>query len=94
MRNKFRGADDVNQWLFRYWQLVKGRFIPENITRDRTLLDFDTDLTGTIKAITSQQYSEIVLNDQIIPQDTVSMIMDALEKAFSTILPTKSEYEL
>lgn len=37
--NRFRGNDDVNQWLFRYWQLVEGKFIPTNVNRDSKFFD-------------------------------------------------------
>ena len=29
-RNKFRTRDDVNQYLMRYWRLVKGEFVPRS----------------------------------------------------------------
>lgn len=91
MRSKFRSETDVNQWLFRYWQLCKGNFSPINPKKDRKYYELDEDIDEICSAIKSQKYREIVINDAEC--EDFDSRMKKISEAFETILPEKSGFE-
>lgn len=90
--NRFRSNSDVNQYLFRYWQIVRGSFVPTNICKDGVFYAITDDYLMQIeRTIRKQKKAIIVLND-----GEVSSFEDAKKKindAFESILPEKSVYE-
>ncbi|WP_298973386.1 Stealth CR1 domain-containing protein [uncultured Psychrobacter sp.] len=90
---KFRHDLDINQYLFRYWQLAKNNFIP--IAKHK-LGDFymvgDIPLDTIINSIKSSEKPLICLNDHD-PEDLEHTIQE-LKKAFDTVFPEKSSFEL
>ena len=89
--HRFRSNEDVNQWLFRYWQFAKGSFVqaknPQgifySIGRDDNLIK-DT--------ILNKKYKMVCLSDDVvdIDFDTEQKFLDHL---FSKIFPEKSSFE-
>ncbi len=96
--SKFRACSDVNQYLFRYWQLAKGTFAPISMNDSRyvtlNMLDFRSGKISDI--IISGNYSMVCLNDSDSIQteeefdEAKKIIKDALKK----ILPNKSDFEI
>lgn len=92
IHSRFRDENDVNQWLFRYWQLCKGDFYPINPKKNRKYFEINMNIKEISDAIKNQKYKEIILNDAECNSDFESR-MNAISHAFESILPEKSEFE-
>lgn len=95
--SKFRNNSDVNQYLFRYWQLLKGDFYPRSFSDvSAILLKSNADIDKAVRAITSKKYAMFCINDELdnINNDEFGLYKERLIKAFDTILPDKSSFEL
>ena len=91
-QNKFRSLEDVNQYLFRYWQLATGEFTPINrnkLGKNFSLKDTDNAIFG---AITNQKYHMICANDSN-QLTQFARVSQELKVALETILPEKSSFE-
>ena len=92
---KFRSVNDYSQWLFRYWQLVKGDFHPLNVYDSSIYYVIEKKTISQIeKVISGQKKQLIVLND--VERDTPIDIEEytiRLHTAFNKILPDKSSFE-
>lgn len=90
---KFRSSLDVNQYVFRYWQLAKNNFIP---IAKQELGDFymvgDIPLDTIINSITSSEKPLVCLNDH--DPENLEHTIQELKKAFDTVFPEKSSFEL
>lgn len=92
-RARFRTNDDVNQWLFRYWQLAQGNFSPLNIRKNALSLDITDDTIADITdKITDGHLDMICLNDNEEISD-YNNLRNQLEECFTKILPGKSLFE-
>ena len=60
--HKFRNISDVNQWIFKYWQICKGNFIPRK-TSWGTYYAYSKDNSKLDKLICKSKYKTICLND-------------------------------
>lgn len=95
--SKFRNCNDINQYLFRYWQFAKGSFCPVSM-KDTAYEEITVDniISGNIeKMITSGKYSMVCLNDstEMDNQENYEMAKEKLKSYFDKILPEKSSYE-
>lgn len=92
-RHRFRHTGDVNQWLFRYWHLVKGEFSPLNVMRDSVMYKLtDANFDEATDTIRRQRKRIIVLNDSDSLTD-LDAKRQRLQEAFESILPDKSQFE-
>jgi len=92
--HKFRDRRDVNQWLIRYWQLVKGNFAPRNadIGVSYSLSSNNEEIFDVIKR---QKYKMICLNDSDVDSSmNFEKERDLLKEAFNYVLPEKSSFEI
>ncbi len=92
MNSKFRSDLDLNQWLFRYWQLCKGNFVPQSPKRAKAYFDMTYPAEKICAAIKSPRIKEIVLNDNDVPD--FEQKMEKITQAFQSILPEKSSFEV
>lgn len=92
--SKFRSDYQVNQWLLCAWNQAKGDFYPAHRKRlGQNLIYCDRNLQLTLDYIQNPSAPVICLNEtenDIISDSTTH----ALYKAFETILPNKSSFEL
>lgn len=89
---RFRNIGAVSSWLFRYWQLVKGDFVPLNVNRDGAYFSISDDsLNKIIKTIECQKKKIICLNDGEI--SSFKTAKNQINAAFQKILPEKSSFE-
>ena len=92
--HRFRDITDVNQYVFRYWQLVSGNFHPVNIVNDsarHAISDDQIDkLTETIR---NQKRDILVTYDTDKITDFVAL-EKKINSAFDSILPEKSSFEI
>lgn len=90
-RNRFRSSNDVNQYLMRYWQLVKGDFAPRSpkIGRCYTIGNDNQSIENQLKC---GQLKLICINDNPAMDD-----IEAQEKwlcgLFEAVFPKKSKFE-
>ena len=92
VKTRFRSFGDVNQWLFRYWQLCSGRFFPCNMNRGRKYFSVDGDISEIVSSIAMSRYKEIVLNDAECSD--FDERMEKIKAAFELLLPEKSSFEV
>ncbi len=88
-RNKFRSKEDVNQYIFRYWQLLSGNFTPAKPNSDYITIG-KTDAAKLEKIINNKRI--VCINDDPGDFDVKSeeaKINDLLMKKF----PDKSTFE-
>jgi len=90
-KNRFRKATDINQYLIRYFQLLKGEFIPRrhNIGKMYTLSNNNQKIINTIK---KQKKKMICINDANTNYD-FDKAKEELINSFEKILPEKSSFE-
>lgn len=90
--SKFRESDNLNQYIMRYWQLVKGDFSPLNVFKDSEYIDLTDGTIDYIKeTIEKQTKSIIVLNDEGVSD--FNYAQQAINESFQKIFPEKSQYE-
>lgn len=90
--NRFRTAEDVNQWLALWWQVASGEFAPfvvDNVVGDVT----EESVDKMCRIITQQSHDMICLNDPSGDID-FDMLSARLVEAFDAILPDKSVFEI
>ena len=91
--DKFRNPrTDVNQWVFRDWQIASNNIVPRNIRFGHNF-KLEESFDEAIKAIINQKYKIISLNDS----NNINDFEEKKEKvvqAFNKILPEKSSFEL
>ncbi len=105
--SKFRGNQDVNQYLFRYWQLVKGNFYPAKASKfinKRKHLELRSleDCKIAASDIISGNYEMYCLNDATSKGRYTKETMNnknfeeskaLIIKALEQLLPKKSSFE-
>lgn len=91
MKSRFRNISDVNQWIFRYWQLCTGHFFPSSV-KNKHFFSLTDDIDIIINVIRTHKYSEIVLNDAKC--DDYDRKIKQIILAFDSILPDKSGFEI
>lgn len=89
---RFRGIADVTSWLFRYWQLAKGDFVPLNVQKDGAYFKIsDNTIDKIVKTIERQKKNIICLNDGEV--SSFEAAKERINAAFHKILPEKSSFE-
>lgn len=95
--HKFRTTTDVNQWLFKEWQIASGKFIPRSIRFGKSYYIDRDGLKKTepqiIKYITKQKGKMISINDGYMEQEEFEELIIKLKNAFDSILKEKSSFE-
>ena len=94
-RRRFRDIRDVSQYLFRYWQLAAGEFVPINAKRLGRVYDIKEDAGALCQVIAKQRMPMICLNDMedITNTETFLRVASQIKSAFEMILPEKSQFE-
>jgi hypothetical protein len=90
-KNRFRSIADVNQYLFRYWQLVTGKFTPQCNFNNKRNYDVDMECIKEIKgSITGKTVKTLCLNDDKCSAECYDIILKFFENKF----PEKSSFEV
>ena len=90
-QRKFRSVLDVNQWLFKYWQIVSGTFYPQWLTIGKTTNI--TDLKLLKKCLKHNSPKMICLQDSDWMND-IDPIKEEVKQVFQGVFPQKSSFEL
>jgi len=89
--HRFRDWRDVNQYIFKYYQLLTGQYHPYNM-RGNGRPYYSSKKTQVIKnVIRKHRYKVICVNDGVGIDFEVAK--SALHEAFSEMLPEKSSFE-
>lgn len=91
--HRFRTVEDLTPELFRTWQICKGNFEPLNTYNDTKMFPLVTKPKQAIAAVQNQSYNLVCLNDNVHIRN-YRQVMENLMKAFDTILPEKSSFEI
>ena len=91
-RNRFRNAADVNQWVCLWWQVASGNFEPAIVDNEVASVTPE-NLDWMCRIIEEQTHDFVCIND---PDEDVDLeyLSRPLKKAFETILPEKSSFEI
>lgn len=95
--SRFRCNEDVNHYLFRYWQLLEGNFYPRSFSDTNTLpIRLANDIDAVVEAIKLKKYTMLCINDELEGLDYTlfDKYKDSINRAFDTILPDKCTFEL
>lgn len=88
--HRFRNNQDVNQYIFRYWQLASGEFQPhKNIGK---YMNMGEDNSRIFKTIRTQSAKMLCINDKDIIADFETE-KSKLISAFDTVFTNKSLFE-
>lgn len=94
VHHRFRCNEDVTHWAIRYWRLASGQFYPFSQRYSYYIaLENDNSFARAIDIISRQKKKEICLND-VYQGDQFEKHKTSLQKAFETILPTPSSFEM
>lgn len=91
-KDKIRSKRNVNQWLFKYWQLASGNFYPRNASLGRVFHLKSKTSASLVKAIESGEYKMICINDTAKTQN-FEQHKELIMQAFEKLLPDKSSFE-
>lgn len=90
--NKFRKYEDVNQWIFEYWQFASNKFHAGSYKRTK-YYDLNDNIDDIVHAIKQNKFKSICINDADVC-DNYEKIQIKLVEAFESILPIKSSFEI
>ena len=89
--NRFRSREDVNQYLFRYYRLMKGEFTPHK--PNSSYLTLGADSTETVeKVLKSRKYKVVCVNDDPMSCDFETEQKKTV-KIFEEVFPEISQFE-
>ena len=96
--HKFRETSDVNQWVFKEWQIAEGNIKIRSVKFGKS---FFIDRDGIqklkpemIKYIKKQKGKMISINDGEMSDKEFDKLINDLKDAFEKIMPEKSSFEL
>ncbi|MDV7757568.1 Stealth CR1 domain-containing protein [Liquorilactobacillus mali] len=89
--DKFRSFYDVNQYVFRYWQLAEGKFYPRN-SIGKMYEIHDDNVEVIAEKICNSKLKTICLND---PNEPINFerCKRKLQESFDKVLNEKCEFE-
>lgn len=95
--HKFREKSDVNQWVFKEWQIAEGNFEPRSEKFGKSFF-IDRDGIEKVKPeainyIVKQKGKMISINDGEMSEEDFYKTLDELKQSFEKILPEKSSFE-
>lgn len=91
--NKFRSITDVNQYVFRNWQLVKGKFNPVSMDKIARFYNMPSLEEAFVHDLKNNTFKLICVNDSEDIED-FEALKKRVNQAFENHLPEKSSFEL
>lgn len=91
-KNRFRSRDDTNHYLFRYWRLAQGSFVPAKPNCAYLTIGEDS-IESIDRALHHDKYKVICINDDPSGIDFEEE-QEKLQKLLEAAFPEKSSYEL
>lgn len=95
-KHKFRCKEDINQYIFQYWQFLEGKFVPINMKKQGQFYYMGEQRENWYHAIVTQKHKMICLNDDFdsIDEERYLNVKGKMDMAFKSILGEKSTYEI
>ncbi len=92
--SRFKKSSDVNQFLFKWWQVLEGNFVPRSyrLAKNISIWTHD-DARKAADLIVSDKLEMICLNDHL-SDGTFEESKKIIQEAFESRFPNKSSYEL
>jgi len=90
--HKFREISDVNQWVFKEWQIASNKFYPRNLRVGTSLAAYD--IPKVCKCIEKQQHKMFCFNDTNLSEIEFEDAKFKVNCAFERILNKKSSFEI
>ena len=91
--HRFRDITDVNQYMFRFWQLMSGKFHPTNIVKGTCRYTLSDDSVEKLTAAIKSQKCDILVTADSDNVSDFEALVARINAAFDTILPEKSSFE-
>ena len=92
-RNRFRSEEDVNQYIFKWWQWCSGSFYPAHTSNLFKLFHAESQVDEIGEFIREQKIKIIVINDDHVNSNRVEETRNKIADAFYLIYPEKSSFE-
>lgn len=92
-QHKFREKLDINQWLFKEWQIVEGNFCPRSPKIGNSFGFISEPIQDVCSYIEKQKGKMICINDNDIPEERFHVYSKMLVDSFDKILEKKSSFE-
>lgn len=89
--HRFRDNSDVNQYIFRYWQLASGNFVPSTLKGKYFLVSSNND--RILNYINKRKGKMICINDAEFDGD-FEAAKEQINSALDKVLPEKSSFEV
>ena len=89
--HRFRDNSDVNQYIFRYWQLASGNFVPSTVKGQYFLVGLNN--SKILNYIFKRKGKMICINDAEFTGD-FDVVKKQINKALDTVFPEKSSFEV
>lgn len=90
--HKFRELTDVNQWLFKEWQIASGNFYPRSLKIGKNIAAYNIE--DAVRCIRRQECKLMCLNDTEMTATEFERCRDMIKEAFEAILPERCSFEL
>lgn len=90
--HKFREMTDVNQWVFKEWQVASGNFSPRSTSIGKNY--WADNIGAVVDCIRNQKAKMLCISDMEMSADKYQKCVYRVKNAFESILPEKSTYEL
>jgi len=90
-QHKFRDKRDLMQFIFKFWQLAEGNFMPGKLLGKN--YNLGKELDSALHAIKNQHHKLICLNDNDGIKD-FEAVKERVNKSFQKVFPKKSEFEI
>jgi hypothetical protein len=91
--DKFRSKRNVNQWVFKYWQLASGKFYPRKNGFGRCFHLKEKLSMGLKDAIENRTYHMVCINDTANTKN-FEQHKELVNNAFEKVLNKKSSFEI
>lgn len=91
-KDKFRQPIAVNQYLFKFWDICKGNYIPTNYNDSKYIGVTCENCKVVAEEIKKQKYTQMCIND-IDSKGDFEKMKNEINAAFESILPEKSMFE-
>lgn len=91
--HRIRTNDDVNQYVFRYWDLARGNFSPHYAPSGYYNYGSDEEIKESVKDIAVGVHTQICINDSYRIKDFEALRQE-ISTAFAQRYPTKCSFEI
>lgn len=91
--HKFRSYDDVNQYVFLWWQICEGRFTPRNMDTVLSYRRAETDTEKICDEILHPKKPLLCITDDVDDYRAFMKKKELINKAFDQLFPEKCSFE-